>query len=98
MANNTPLVPEKKPVTLLDWAGNPYTPEQGETYGGKQEQWPASERMRHARQALALQPLTDEQRERKREAMKHARGFRKRVLAKVAKAMEKGSTVESNRE
>lgn len=74
----------------FNWAGKPYNSEV-DAYGGKPEHWPASERMKHARQALQAQPVTQERREAMLKRMAHAREvMRMRKLKAKDKAKQSG--------
>ena len=73
----TKTVGTKKSETLLDWAGNPYSPSRGEAYGGKPEHWPPAERLKGAREKLAKTPMTEERRSALRAAMAYARSKRR---------------------
>src|SRR5436305_2657737 len=68
-----------KPVTELNWAGQPMRPE--EAYGGKPEHWPITEITKRARRGIRA--MTDQRLAQLREGMRKAREAK---LARLNKA------------
>src|SRR5438067_12156480 len=68
-----------KPVTELNWAGEPMRPE--EAYGGKPEHWPITEITKRARRGIKA--MTDQRLAQLREGMRKAREAK---LARLNKA------------
>ena len=82
-----------QPETQLDWCGRPYRPKDGEGYGGRPEHFSQAEKLKHARAVLAKQPVSEERKQRMREAMAHARSVWQARRRKRKKATDKQSVV-----
>ena len=87
MSTFTPHKPPVKPQTSINWAGQPYSPEKGESYHGDV----TPPKPLKVKEVKVKVPMTEERKEKLRLAMAHARNIMR--MRREERARDTQSTV-----